>query len=90
MKKLLPFIILTLAFNISAQVDNPAVKPTPKPSKQEKAAASIAAHRHSVDMKITVREGRKFILMGDLENARVQVFEVGSTFVIPANTWHME
>lgn len=52
--------------------------------------ASIAAHRHSVDMKITVRAGRKFILMGELENARVQVFEAGSTFVIPANTWHMK
>jgi len=51
---------------------------------------SIAAHRHSSDMKITVRKGRKLILMGDLETAKVQVFEVGSTFVIPANTWHME
>lgn len=25
-----------------------------------------------------------------LENACVQVFEASSTFVIPANTWHME
>jgi hypothetical protein len=41
-------------------------------------------------MKITVRFGRKFILMGDLDNARVQRFEAGSTFTIPANTWHVE
>lgn len=52
--------------------------------------ASIAAHCHSVEMKITVRSGRKFILMGDLNNAKVQVFEAGSTFVIPAQTWHVE
>lgn len=54
------------------------------------AGSSISAHRHSSDMKITVRSGRKFILMGDLDTAKVQKFEAGSTFVIPANTWHME
>jgi len=52
--------------------------------------ASIAAHRHSTDMKITVKSGRKFILMGNLETAKVQIFEAGSTFVIPSNIWHME
>ena len=52
--------------------------------------ASIAAHRHSSEMRITVKSGRKFILMGDLETAKVQRFEAGSTFVIPANTWHVE
>lgn len=52
--------------------------------------ASIAAHRHSVEMQILVRRGRKFILMGDLENAKVQVFEAGSRLVIPANAWHVE
>jgi len=52
--------------------------------------ASIGAHRHLMDMKIFVRAGRKFILMGDLETAKLQVFETGSTFVIPANTWHVE
>jgi hypothetical protein len=41
-------------------------------------------------MKITVKSGRKYILMGDLDNAKVQRFEAGSTFVIPANTWHVE
>lgn len=54
------------------------------------AGSSISAHRHSSEMKITVKSGRKFILMGDLETAKVQIFEAGSTFVIPANTWHME
>src|SRR5215813_1860690 len=57
---------------------------------QAPAGASLAAHRHSVAMKITVRFGRKFILMGDLDNARVQRFDAGSTFTIPANTWHVE
>ena len=52
--------------------------------------AAIAAHRHTSDMKIAVKSGRKFILMGDLDNAKVQKFEAGSTFVIPANTWHVE
>jgi hypothetical protein len=41
-------------------------------------------------MKITVRFGRRFILMGDLDNARVQRFDAGSTFTIPANIWHVE
>jgi hypothetical protein len=53
---------------------------------QAPAGASLAAHRHSVAMKITVRFGRKFILMGDLDNARVQRFDAASTFTIPANT----
>ena len=57
---------------------------------QAPAGASLAPHRHSVAMKITVRFGRKFILMGDLDNARVQPFDAGSTFTIPANTWHVE
>ena len=52
--------------------------------------ASIAAHRHSAEMRIKVVSGRKFILMGDLNNAKVQVFEAGSSFVIPANAWHVE
>lgn len=54
------------------------------------AGASLSAHRHSVEMRIAVRSGRKFILMGDLENARVQRFEAGSSLVIPAETWHVE
>lgn len=57
---------------------------------QAPAGASIAAHRHSVAMSITVRSGRKFILMGDLDNARVQRFDAGSSFTIPAHTWHVE
>jgi quercetin dioxygenase-like cupin family protein len=52
--------------------------------------ASVSAHKHTADMKITVKSGRKFILMGDLNTAKVQTFEAGSTFVIPANTWHVE
>lgn len=66
---------------------------TPGPYKYlftARAGASLSAHRHTAEMKITVKSGRKFILMGDLEVAKVQRFEAGSTFVIPANTWHVE
>ena len=52
--------------------------------------ACIGAHRHTADMHIKVLQGRQFILMGDLETARVQVFEAGSSFVIPAGVWHVE
>ena len=52
--------------------------------------ASVAAHRHSVDMRLTVKSGRQFILMGDLESAKLQVIEAGATLTIPANTWHVE
>lgn len=51
---------------------------------------SLGAHRHSADMRIKVLTGRQFILMGDLETARVQRFDPGTTFVIPAGVWHVE
>jgi hypothetical protein len=50
----------------------------------------LSAHRHTTDRRITIKSGRLFILMGDLESARVQRFDAGSTFVLPANTWHVE
>lgn len=52
--------------------------------------ASIAAHRHSVEMRVSVVGGRVCILMGDFATARVQCFETGSSFFIPAETWHVE
>lgn len=51
---------------------------------------SLSAHRHSADMRITVLTGRQYILMGDLDRARVQHFDPGTTFVIPAGVWHVE
>ena len=51
---------------------------------------SFGAHKHTSEMKITVKGGRKFIIMGDLDSAKVQVYDAGSTFTIPANTWHVE
>jgi hypothetical protein len=51
---------------------------------------SIAAHRHSVEMRVSVSSGLVCILMGDFATARVQCFETGSTFVIPAGVWHVE
>jgi quercetin dioxygenase-like cupin family protein len=52
--------------------------------------SSIGAHRHPNDVRITIKSGRMFVLMGDLETAKVQRFDAGSTFVIPAKTWHVE
>ena len=55
------------------------------------ATTSLAAHRHTTAMHIRVLEGRQFILMGpDLETARVQHFDAGSAFDIPAGMWHVE
>jgi hypothetical protein len=54
------------------------------------AGTSLGAHRHTADMHIKVIEGVQFILMGDLETAHAQRFEAGTSFVIPANTWHVE
>jgi hypothetical protein len=51
---------------------------------------SFGARRHSIEETITVRRGREFILMGNLDSARVQHFDAGATFVIPARTWHVE
>lgn len=66
-------------------------KPGPvKYSLTAQPGASIAAHKHSQEMRIKVVSGRKFILMGDLDNAKVQIFEAGTSFVIPANVWHVE
>ena len=52
--------------------------------------ASVSAHRHTTDMRITIKTGRLYILMGELETAKLQRFDAGSKFVIPANTWHVE
>lgn len=52
--------------------------------------ASFGARRNNIDVRITVRQGTEFILMGNLESARVQRFDAGSTFVIPAGTWYVE
>jgi hypothetical protein len=66
---------------------------TPGPFKYSVTArpgSSLGAHRHPNDVKITIKSGRMFVLMGDLETAKVQRFDAGSTFVIPAKTWHVE
>ena len=52
--------------------------------------ASLGAHRHSVDLRLTVKSGRQFIWMGDLATAKLQTIEPGKTLTIPANTWHVE
>ena len=54
------------------------------------AGSSISAHLHSADMHIKVVSGRKFIIMGDLDESKVQRFEAGTSFVIPRDTWHVE
>jgi hypothetical protein len=55
-----------------------------------KPAVSLSAHRHTADRRITIKSGRLYILMGDLETAKVQRFDAGTTFFLPANTWHVE
>lgn len=55
------------------------------------ATTSLAAHRHTAPIHIRVIEGRQYILMGpDLESARVQHFDAGTSFDIPAGVWHVE
>lgn len=51
---------------------------------------SLGARRYSIDVRVTVRTGSEFILMGNLDTARVQRFDAGTTFLIPAGTWHVE
>jgi ketosteroid isomerase-like protein len=66
---------------------------TPGPYKYTvtaQAGASVSAHRHPQEVRITIKSGRMFLLMGNLETAKLQRFDAGSTFVIPANTWHVE
>ena len=66
---------------------------TPGPYKYTLTAqpgASMPAHRHSTERRMTIKSGRMFILMGDLETAKVQRLDAGMTFVIPANAWHVE
>lgn len=66
---------------------------TPGPFKYTvtaRAGSSLGAHRHPNDVRITIKSGRMFVLMGDLETAKLQRFGAGSTFVIPAKTWHVE
>ncbi|HKP69218.1 MAG TPA: DUF4440 domain-containing protein [Pyrinomonadaceae bacterium] len=66
---------------------------TPGPYKYTltaKPGASVSAHRHTTEMRVTIKTGSLFILMGDLETAKVQRFDAGSKLVIPANTWHVE
>lgn len=50
----------------------------------------VSPHRHTTEQRVTVKSGRVFIMMGELETAKLQRFDAGSTFVIPANTWHVE
>jgi len=57
---------------------------------QSPPASGTGAHRHTADMHIRVISGRQYILMGDLDSARVQHFDAGQSFVIPAGMWHVE
>jgi hypothetical protein len=51
---------------------------------------SLGAHRHSATMRGKVLAGRVFIVMGNLDSARVQRLDAGTTFVIPAGAWHAQ
>ena len=77
-------------YSVNVLSGDPATPGPFKYSVSARAGSSIGAHRHPNDVRITIKSGRMFILMGDLETAKVQRFDAGSTFVIPAKTWHVE
>lgn len=79
-----------LGYTTQSISGSPDLPGTYKYSLTAQPGASISAHRHSADQHIKVISGRKFILTGNLDTARVQIFTAGSSFVIPENTWHLE
>ena len=55
------------------------------------AGSRAAVHRHSIDVNVKVLSGAIFIVIGEpLESSRAQRFEAGTTFMVPAHTWHDE
>ena len=80
----------TLGYSTKALTGGPSTAGPYKFSMTGQPNVCVSAHRHTTDRKITIKTGRLFILMGDLETAKVQRYDAGSTFVLPANTWHVE
>jgi hypothetical protein len=55
------------------------------------AGTRVAAHKHGNDVQVKVLSGSMFIIIGEpLEPSRAQRFTAGSSFVVPAHTWHDE
>ena len=55
------------------------------------AGARIEAHKHNIDVHARVLSGTMFIIIGEpLQNERARKYPAGSTFVVPADTWHIE
>ena len=55
------------------------------------AGSRLAAHQHSIEVRVKVLSGSMFIIIGEpLESSRAQRFEAGSVLVVPARTWHDE
>ena len=55
------------------------------------AGARIEAHKHDIDVRVKVIRGSMYIIIGEpLDLARVQHFVAGGSFMIPAETWHVE
>ena len=55
------------------------------------AGSRVAAHSHSVDVRVKVLRGSMFIIIGEpLERSRAQRFASGSVFVVAANAVHEE
>ena len=55
------------------------------------AGARAEAHSHSVEVRVKVLRGSMFIIIGEpLDRQRAKNYLTGSSFVIPANTRHIE
>jgi hypothetical protein len=55
------------------------------------ARARVEAHKHSVDVHVTVLSGSLFIIVGEpLDTARARNYPAGTSFVVPADAWHVE
>ena len=55
------------------------------------AGARAAVHKHNIEVRVKVVSGSMFIIIGEpIEPTRAQRFAAGSSFVLPAHTWHEE
>ena len=55
------------------------------------AGARVEAHKHSVDVHVTVVSGSLFMIVGEpLDIARARNYPAGTSVVIPADAWHVE
>ena len=55
------------------------------------AGARAEEHKHSTDVRVTVVSGSMHIVIGEpFEDVRAQHYAAGTSFVVPAEAWHVE